>query len=63
MEEDEHDLKIERRNINCLGYAEDTILLIESVNNLQVLLMKVEEHNEKNGTKIKYKEDQIHDNR
>lgn len=61
--EPDHDFKIEERNINSLCYAEDNTQLTEGANNLQVLLMKVEEHNEKNGTKVKYKEDQIHGNR
>ena len=40
-------IKIARRNINNLRYADDTILMAESEEELKSLLMKVEEESEK----------------
>ena len=40
-------IKIARRNINNLRYADDTTLMAESKENLKSLLMKVKEENEK----------------
>ena len=41
-------IKIARRNINNLRYADDTTLLAESEGELKSLLMKVKEESEKN---------------
>ena len=40
-------IKIARRNINNLRYADDTTLMAESEEELKSLLMKVKEENEK----------------
>ena len=45
-------IKIARRNINNLRYANDTTLMAESEEELKSLLMKVEEESEKIGLKL-----------
>ena len=45
-------IKIARRNINNLIYADDTILMAESREKLKRLLMKVKEESEKVGLKL-----------
>ena len=45
-------IKIVRRNINNLRYADDTTLLAESEEELKSLLMKVKEESEKVGLKL-----------
>ena len=45
-------IKISRRNINNLRYADDTTLLTESEEELKSLLMKVKEESEKVGLKL-----------
>ena len=45
-------LKIVRRNINDLSYADDTTLMVESKEELKSLLMKVKEESEKVGLKL-----------
>ena len=45
-------LKIARRNINNLRYADDTSLMAESKEELKSLLMKVKEESEKAGLKL-----------
>ena len=45
-------IKIARRNINNLRYADDTILTAESKEELKSLLMKVKEESEKVGLKL-----------
>ena len=40
-------IEIARRNINNLGYADDTTLMAESEDELKSLLMKVKEESEK----------------
>ena len=45
-------MKIARRNINNLRYADDTILMAESEEELKSLLMKVKEESEKVGLKL-----------
>ena len=45
-------IKIARRNINNLRYADDTTLMAESKEELKSLLMKVKEDSEKVGLKI-----------
>ena len=49
LEEAQAQLKIARRNINNLRYADDTTLMIESEEELKRLLMKVQEESEKVG--------------
>ena len=45
-------IKIVRRNINNLRYADDTTLMAESKEELKSLLMKVKEESEKVGLKL-----------
>ena len=45
-------IKIARRNINNLIYADDTTRIVESEEELKILLMKVEEDSEKAGLKL-----------
>ena len=45
-------IKIARRNINNLRYADDTILMAESEEELKSLLIKVKEESEKVGLKL-----------
>ena len=53
LEEAQAGIKIARRNINNLRYADDTILMKESEEELKSLLMKVkEEESEKVGLKL-----------
>ena len=52
MEEAQAGIKIARRNINNLRYADDTTLMAESEEELKRLLMKVKEENEKVGLKL-----------
>ena len=47
LEEAQARIKISRRNINNLRYADDTTLMAESEEDLKSLLMKVKEENEK----------------
>ena len=48
-------IKIARRNINNLRYANDTTLMAESEEELKSLLMKVKEKSEKAGLKLSIK--------
>ena len=52
MEETQAGIKIARRNINNLRYADDTILVAESEEELKSLLMKVKEESEKVDLKL-----------
>ena len=52
LDEAQAGIKIARRNINNLGYADDTALMAESVEELKSLLMKVKEESEKVGLKL-----------
>ena len=47
LEEAQAEIKIARRNINNLRYADDTTLMAESEEELKSLLMKVKEESEK----------------
>ena len=51
LEESQAGIKIARRNINNLRYADDTTLMAESKEKLKSLLMKVKEESEKVGLK------------
>ena len=46
-------IKIARRNLNNLRYADDTILMAESEEELKTLLMKVKEESEKVDLKLR----------
>ena len=52
LEEAQAGIKIARRNINNLRYADDTSLMAESKEELKSLLMKVNEESEKVGLKL-----------
>ena len=52
LEEAQAGIKIVRRNINNLRYADDTTLMAESEEELKSLLMKVKEESEKVGLKL-----------
>ena len=52
LEEAQAGIKIVRRNINNLRYADDTTLLAESEEEVKSLLMKVKEESEKVGLKL-----------
>ena len=52
-------IKIVRRNINNLRYADDTILMAESKEELKNLLMKVKEESEKGGLKLNIQKTKI----
>ena len=52
LEEAQAGIKIARRNINHLRYADDTTLTAESEEELKNLLMKVKEESEKVGLKL-----------
>ena len=59
LEEAQVGIKIARRNINNLRYADDTILMAESEEELKSLLMKVKEENEKVGLKLSIQKTKI----
>ena len=52
LEEAQAGIKIARRDINNLRYADDTTLMAESEEELKSLLMKVEKESEKVGLKL-----------
>ena len=52
LEEAQAGIKMARRNINNLRYADDTTLMSESEEELKSLLMKVKEESEKVGLKL-----------
>ena len=52
LEEAQAGIKIARRNISHLRYADDTTLMAESEEELKILLMKVKEESEKVGLKL-----------
>ena len=52
-------IKITRRNINNLRYADDTTLMEESEEELKSLLMKVKEESEKAGLKLNFQKTKI----
>ena len=59
LEEAQGGIKIARRNINNLRYADDTTLTAESEEELKSLLMKVKEENEKVGLKLNFQKMKI----
>ena len=52
LDEAQDEIKIARRNINNLRYAEDTTLLAEGEEELKSLLMKAKEESEQVGLKL-----------
>ena len=59
LEEAQARIKTARRNINNLRYADDTILMAESEEELMSLLMKVKEESEKVGLKLNIQKTKI----
>ena len=59
LEEAQAGVKIARRNINNLRYADDTTLMSESEEELKSLLMKVKEESEKIGLKLNIQKTKI----
>ena len=59
LEEAQVGIKIARRNINNLRYADDTTLMAESEEELKSLLMKVKEESEKVGLKLNIQKTKI----
>ena len=55
LEEAQAGIKIARRNINNLRYADDTTLMAESEDELESLLMKVKVESEKVGLKLTFR--------
>ena len=59
LEETQAGIKIARRNINHLRYADDTTLMAESEEELKSLLIKVKEESEKVGLKLNIQKTKI----
>ena len=59
LDEAEAGIRIARRNINNLRYADDTTLMAESEEELKSLLMKVKEESEKVGLKLNIQKTRI----
>ena len=59
LDESQARIKIARRNINNLRYADDTTLIAESEEELKSLLMKVKEESEKVGLKLNIQKTKI----
>ena len=59
LEESQAGIKIARKNINNLRYADDTTLMVESEEELKSLLMKVKEKSGKVGLKLNIQKTKI----
>ena len=59
LEEAQAGIKIARRNIHNLRYADDTTLMAESEEELKNLLMKMEEESEKAGLRLNIQKTKI----
>ena len=59
LDEAQAGIKIDRRNINNLRYADDTTLMAESEEELKSFLMKVKEESEKAGLKLNIQKTKI----
>ena len=59
LDEAQAGIKISRRNINNLRYADDTTLMVESEEELKSLLMKVKEESENVGLKLNIQKTKI----
>ena len=59
LEEAQAGIKIARRNLNNLRYADDTTLMAESEEELKRLLMKVKKESEKVGLKLNIQKTKI----
>ena len=60
LDEAQAGIKIARRNINNLRYADDTTLMAESEEELKSLLMNVKEESEKAGLKLNIQKNEDH---
>ena len=59
LDEAQAGIKIARRNINNLRYADDTTLMVESEEDLKSLLMKVKKESEKVSLKLNIQKTKI----
>ena len=59
LDETQAGIKIARRNINNLSYADNTTLVAESEEKLKSLLMKVKEESDKDGLKLNIQKTKI----
>ena len=59
LDESQAGIKVARRNINNLGYAEDTSLMAESKEELKILLMRVKEESGKACLKLNIQKTKI----
>ena len=59
LEEEQAGAKIARRNTNNLKYADDSMLMEESEEELKILFMKVKEETEKDCLKLKIQKTKI----
>ena len=59
MDEAQAGIKIARRNINSLRYADDTTLMADIEEELKSLLVKVKEESEKDGLKLNIQKTEI----
>ena len=59
LDETQHGIKIAKRNINNLRYADDTTLMAESEEELKSFLMKVKEESEKVSLKLNIQKTKI----
>ena len=59
LEEPQAEIKIARRNINNLRYADNSTLMAESEEELKSLLMKVKKESEKVGSKLNIQKTKI----
>ena len=59
LDESQAEIKIAKRNINNLRYADDTTLMAESENELSSLLMRLKEENEKPCLKLSIQKTKI----
>ena len=59
LDEEQAGIKMAKRNINKLRYADDTTLMAESKEELKSLLMQVKEESEKAGLKLNIQKTKI----
>ena len=59
LDESQAGIKIAKRNINSLRYADDTTLMAQSQEELKSLLMRVKEESEKVGLKLSIQKTKI----
>ena len=60
LDESQAGIKIARRNINNLRYADDTTLMVESKEELKSLLMRVKKESEKADLKLNIQKNEDH---